>query len=139
MEGWSGRGSLLAIVSGSVLSTSASPFGRLLTRIGRELRYDNGGTFTLTTTYGASATLTFNGTGIWIYGAKRENHGPYNTTLDGKTYTDDGYYKGQLFQQTLFSAVELDGTKPHTVSITNSLTDTERPYLDIDSVRTLLP
>jgi len=103
-------------------------------RIAHKLRYDNNGTFTLTTTYGASATLTFNGTTVWIYGAKRGNHGPYNVTLDGKVFTDDGFYDGQVFQQVLFSAVELDGTKPHTVSITNSLTDTQKPYLDIDSV-----
>ena len=100
----------------------------------RELRYDNNGTFTLTTVYGASATLTFNGTGVWFYGAKRGNHGPYNVTLDGKVFTDDGFYDGQVFQQALFSAVGLDSTKPHTVSITNSFTDTGKPYLDIDSV-----
>jgi len=88
----------------------------------------------LTTGYGASATLTFNGTTVWIYGAKRGNHGPYNVTLDGKVFTDDGFYDGQVFQQLLFSAVELDATKPHTVSITNSFTDAERPFLDIDSV-----
>lgn len=103
-------------------------------RIPRGFRYDNNGTFTLTTDYGASATLTFNGTTIWVYGAKRGNHGPYNVTLDGKVFTDDGFYDGQAFQQLLFSAVELDATKPHTVSITNSFTDSDRPFLDIDSV-----
>ena len=103
-----------------------------------EFRYDNNGTFTLTTVYGATATLTFNGTGVWIYGAKRGNHGPYNTTLDGSVSTDDGFFDGDLFQQVLFSAMELDGTTPHTVSITNSPTDTEGPYLDIDSVRTFM-
>jgi len=106
-------------------------------RIGCELRYNNNGTFTLTTTYGASASLTFSGTAIWIYGAKRGNHGPYNTTLDGRVFTDDGFHDPPLFQQVLFSAVELDGTEPHNVSITNALTDTTRPYLDVDSVRTL--
>jgi len=102
--------------------------------IARGFRYDNNGTFTLTTGYGASATLTFNGTTVWIYGAKRGNHGPYNVTLDGKVFTDDGFYDGQMFQQVLFSAVALDSTKPHTVSITNSFTDTQKPFLDIDSV-----
>jgi hypothetical protein len=97
--------------------------------------YSNNGTFTVTTTYGASASLTFNGTAVWIYGAKRANHGPYNITLDGQTYRDDGFYGGQAFQQVLFSAVGLNGTKPHTVSIVNSHTDAARPYLDIDLVR----
>lgn len=91
----------------------------------------------MTTTYGASAALTFNGTAIWIFGAKRGNHGPYSTTLDGSVYADDGYFDGQLFQQVLFSAVNLDGTVPHTVSIANMRTNDSRPYLDVDSVRNL--
>lgn len=74
---------------------------------------------------------------MWIYGAKRGNHGPYNTTLDGRVFTDDGFYNGDLFQQVLFAAVELDATELHTVSIANSPTDTTKPYLDIDSVRAL--
>jgi hypothetical protein len=102
--------------------------------VGLEFRYSNNGTFTMTTTYGASASLTFNGTAVWIYGAKRSNHGPYNVTLDGRVYRDDGFYAGQVFQQVLFSAVGLDGTKPHTVSIVNSLTDATKPYLDVDFV-----
>ena len=102
-----------------------------------EFRYDHD-SFTLTTKYGASASLTFNGTAIWIYGAKRDNHGPYNITLDGKVFTDNGFYDGQIFNEVLFSAVELTGTKPHTVSIINSLKDPKRPYLDIDSVRTFI-
>jgi hypothetical protein len=107
-------------------------------RIAREFRYDNNGTFTLTTVYGASASLTFNGTAVWVYGAKRGNHGPYNITLDGRVFTDNGFYDGQLFQQILFSAIELDGTKPHTVSIANSPTEATKPYLDVDSVRALI-
>lgn len=113
----------------------ASPFvGSEPGRFMGAFRYSNNGTFTLTTTYGASASLTFNGTAVWIYGAKRSNHGPYNITLDGRVYRDDGFYAGQLFQQVLFSAVGLDATKPHTVSIVNSRTDATKPYLDIDSV-----
>lgn len=64
----------------------------------------------------------------------RSNHGPYNVTLDGQLYQDNGYYGGDLFQQVLFSADGLDGTKPHTVSIINSQTNPARPYLDVDSV-----
>jgi hypothetical protein len=32
------------------------------------------GTFRATETAGDSATITFNGTGIWVYGARRPNH-----------------------------------------------------------------
>lgn len=92
----------------------------------------------MTATYGASASLTFNGTAVWIYGAKRGNHGLYNITLDGHTYRDNGFYDGQVFQQVLFSALGLDGTKSHTVSIVNALTDSTRPFLDVDSVSVVL-
>ncbi|KII92350.1 hypothetical protein PLICRDRAFT_468309 [Plicaturopsis crispa FD-325 SS-3] len=54
------------------------------------LQYSNGGTFYLTQIYGASASFSFNGTGVWIFGAKRPNHGPYNITLtsgDGASST----------------------------------------------------
>lgn len=105
--------------------TNAHPMGS---------RYSNNGTFTLTSSYGASATLTFNGTAVWIYGAMRSNHGPYNVTLDGVLYQDDGYYASDIFQQVLFSAVGLDGTTPHTVSIINSPTDPIQQLLDVDYV-----
>ena len=100
----------------------------------REFRYSDNGTFTLTSTSGASATLTFNGTAVWIYGAMRSNHGPYNVTLDGQLYQDNGYYGGDIFQQVLFSAADLDGSKPHTLSIINSPANSTRSYLDVDSV-----
>ncbi|KAF9793502.1 hypothetical protein BJ322DRAFT_1035054 [Thelephora terrestris] len=97
--------------------------------------YTNNGTYTLTATYGASASLTFNGTAIWIYGARRSTHGQYNISLDGQlSYYDDGYSGSPLFQQVLFAAVGLDGTKPHTVSIINAYTDPVAPYLDVDSI-----
>ena len=88
--------------------------------------------------YGASASLTFNGTAVWIYGSKRGDHGRYNTTLDGRVFAGDGFYDGDQFQQVLFSAAELDGTKKHRVSIANLFTNARSPYLDIDSVRTLI-
>ena len=88
----------------------------------------------MTSTFGASATLTFNGTAVWIYGAMRSNHGFYNVTLDGQMYQDNGYYGSDIFQQVLFAASGLDGTTPHTVSIMNSPTDSIRRFLDVDSV-----
>jgi len=96
--------------------------------------YDNNGTFTLTTTFGASASLTFNGTAVWIYGAKRDNHAPFNTTLDGKSYYDTGFSSKNLFQQVLFPGLELSNAISHNVSIADSVTNPEFPYLDIDSI-----
>lgn len=37
--------------------------------------------FTLTFTSGATATFTFNGTAITLYGAKRGNHGTYQVSF----------------------------------------------------------
>ena len=75
---------------------------------------------------------------MWIYGAKRSNHGQYNATLDGKYVILDGFDDGGLFQQVLFSAVGLDDTMWHTVSITSQFTDYVRRYLDVGSVSILI-
>ncbi|OCB88720.1 hypothetical protein A7U60_g4101 [Sanghuangporus baumii] len=40
------------------------------------------GTFT-STTVGATVKISFYGTGIWIWGGKRPNHGYYSVTVDG--------------------------------------------------------
>jgi hypothetical protein len=90
----------------------------------------------LTTTYNASATFTFNGTGVWVFGAKRFNHGQYNATLDGSIVSGNGYSSTQEFQLPLFNAV---GLAPgiHEVTMTNAPVNTSsvQVYLDIDFVR----
>jgi hypothetical protein len=78
--------------------------------------------------------LTFNGTAVWIYGARRDNHAQFNTTLDGMTYFGNGYSSVNLFQQVLFPGLELDNGTLHEVSIVDWVVDADRPYLDIDSV-----
>ncbi|KAJ8518713.1 hypothetical protein ONZ45_g4248 [Pleurotus djamor] len=95
-------------------------------------RYNNNGTFTLSITAGASASFTFNGTAVWIFGAKRINHGPYEVVLDGVIFPA---FKGLSipgeFQTPLFSVLDL---KPgsHSVSITNKRTQDNQAFLDID-------
>lgn len=92
-------------------------------------------TFTLCVVNGASASFSFNGTGVWIYGAKRGNHGPYKVVLDNVLTRHDGFSVDPgLFQFPLFSGPSLaDGL--HTVTITNEQTDRSQPFLDIDFVR----
>ncbi|KIY48527.1 hypothetical protein FISHEDRAFT_73497 [Fistulina hepatica ATCC 64428] len=86
-------------------------------------------TFTLTNTSGAYASFLFNGTGVQIYGAKRNNHGQYTVSLDnGTENVFDGYSATNLFQQVLYSASSLSDVK-HTVVITNS---DDGKYLDVD-------
>jgi len=88
--------------------------------------------FTLTRTSGASASFTFNGTGVQIFGAKRGNHGPYSVTIDSSaptalngTAADPGE-----FQASLFSIANLQQGL-HKVVIMNG----GASYLDIDLVR----
>ena len=71
---------------------------------------------------------------MWIYGAKRDNHGEYTAGIDTQYQLFDGFDDVGLFKQVLFSAVELDNTRSHLVTIQNTYTDVARPYLDIDSV-----
>ena len=137
------------------LLSSVSSVGWSLIRISRGFRYDNNGTWRFTDLLSADASFNFKGTSVWIYGAKRNNHGGYSIDFDGQDYppydgqddpafdgqahpTFDGFNDGGLFQQVLFSAVELDNTKPHSLSILNAYSDRARPYLDVDSVSILL-
>ncbi|KAL1705927.1 hypothetical protein EV121DRAFT_202503 [Schizophyllum commune] len=80
--------------------------------------YSDGGTFTVTQTNGSRASLTFNGTYVYLYGAKRSNHeGPYSVELDGVKSSYSGNSGEALFQQLLFSHGPLEPDQPHTVHL----------------------
>ncbi|KIK36739.1 hypothetical protein CY34DRAFT_811028 [Suillus luteus UH-Slu-Lm8-n1] len=90
------------------------------------------GTFQYSNVTGSVATFSFNGTAFWIYGAKRTNHVTYTVTVDGASFAGDtGQSSTHLFQQVLFNMSGLT-QKLHTVSFTN--TATESLYVDIDMV-----
>ncbi|KAK6995998.1 hypothetical protein R3P38DRAFT_3424461 [Favolaschia claudopus] len=55
------------------------------------------GTFTLSTAKGSSASLTFTGNRVWIFGAKRGNHGLYSVTLDKTNTNYDGFSATDAF------------------------------------------
>ncbi|KAJ7124571.1 hypothetical protein C8R43DRAFT_1135529 [Mycena crocata] len=46
-------------------------------------QYSNNGTFMVCNTKDCSATFTFNGTHVWIYGSKRKDHAYYSVALTG--------------------------------------------------------
>ncbi|TRM60086.1 hypothetical protein BD626DRAFT_408047 [Schizophyllum amplum] len=92
--------------------------------------YSDGGTFTLTNTSGSKASFSFNGTDVYVYGAKRGNHGQYTVALDGSSNTFDGYSKPDEFQVALFTAGSLSTNKMHTVTITCE----DDAYFDIDFI-----
>ncbi|THG98734.1 hypothetical protein EW026_g3508 [Hermanssonia centrifuga] len=74
------------------------------------------GTFHATQEYGASATLVFNGSAVYIFGARRDNHDYYTTTLDGMSTT---------------GATNLGGQQ-HRLVLTNTFTTPADPWVDID-------
>ncbi|KDQ57585.1 hypothetical protein JAAARDRAFT_687068 [Jaapia argillacea MUCL 33604] len=96
-------------------------------------RYSNDGTFTLSNSTGAAVTFTFDGTGVWLFGALRPNHGHYSVQLDGGTLISyDGWANPEQFQAVLFSAINLPQGS-HTVVLSNA-GNTSYPYLDVDFI-----
>ncbi|KAG0703239.1 hypothetical protein DFH29DRAFT_917805 [Suillus ampliporus] len=90
------------------------------------------GTFQRSSTVGSVATFSFNGTAVWIYGAKRSNHGNYTVTLDNASSVYNGEANPDEFQQVLFTQSGLT-QGPHTVSLTNT-GPTAGSWFDIDMV-----
>ncbi|KAF8872954.1 hypothetical protein BD779DRAFT_1707913 [Infundibulicybe gibba] len=87
---------------------------------------------TLTTTFDqmASASFSFNGTSITIYGSKGTDHGNYTVAIDGRMVDCTGFMVGANASRVpIFTA---DGLHPvlHTVIVTNG----GSTALDIDSV-----
>ncbi|CUA72036.1 hypothetical protein RSOLAG22IIIB_10001 [Rhizoctonia solani] len=98
-------------------------------------------TFHSSQTDGSQATFKFNGTAVWIFGAKRGNHGHFIVTVDnGDAQRIDGYAPTQsdgvdgVYQVPIYSNTGLkDGL--HTVTLTNDNgSDNNRPFVDIDFI-----
>ena len=88
---------------------------------------------------GSTASFTFNGTAVWLYGSKGKNNGKYNVTLDDDSvFVGNGFSSGDLFQQVLFKATGLDGGKMHRLTVGN-VGANETKQLVIDSVRSAYP
>ncbi|KAJ6553570.1 hypothetical protein DFH09DRAFT_1366185 [Mycena vulgaris] len=94
--------------------------------------YSNG-TFTLCDTQGSYASFTFNGTAIWVYGAKRPNHGQYSVALDNNITVHDGFASDSILQTPLFVATNLADTT-HSITITNQGTNASLAFLDLDFI-----
>lgn len=106
----------------------------------KSCRYSDGGTFTLTQSNDATATVRFNGTGVTVFGSKRGNHNLFTTTLDGDVRTGNGQdTQAETFNQTLFASSVLSNAD-HTLVIRDASTNTDpgQSYFDIDYVRRLL-
>ncbi|KAK7042133.1 hypothetical protein R3P38DRAFT_3447488, partial [Favolaschia claudopus] len=90
------------------------------------------GSFTLSTTKDSSASFTFTGNRVWIFGAKRSTHGPYSATLDKNTTQHDGFSATDVLAN-LFDSGSLPQGQ-HSIVITNQQNDTKKQDLDIDYI-----
>ncbi|KAH7101587.1 hypothetical protein BKA62DRAFT_703407 [Auriculariales sp. MPI-PUGE-AT-0066] len=73
----------------------------------------------ITKTKGASATLTFQGSAIYLKGNLMTDHGQFTIELDGQTELFNGT-AGYLFQDALlFFRAGLDAAQSHTLKLTN--------------------
>ncbi|KAI0783837.1 hypothetical protein BC629DRAFT_1723730 [Irpex lacteus] len=96
--------------------------------------YSNG-TFHATDQLGAKATLTFNGSAVYLYGAFRPNHDIYWTTLDGSTSIRNGNPNSteNLFQRLMYSAEDLS-SEQHQLIVENKYNTSGPSWVDVDYV-----
>jgi len=79
----------------------------------------NANTFHSTTAQGATATISFKGTGIEIYGGHKPTYGDYTITVDGKQIAS-GSASGPAVQQQLLGSAQGLQNGPHTAVLTST-------------------
>ncbi|KII92755.1 hypothetical protein PLICRDRAFT_37553 [Plicaturopsis crispa FD-325 SS-3] len=84
-----------------------------------------------TSAQGATATIQFNGTGLWLYGGLRPNYGTYTLTVDGKTVKSGNANSAQPSFKQLLGAASGLSNGPHTAVLTNTGSGSG---IDIDSL-----
>ncbi|KAG8706633.1 hypothetical protein FRC08_000932, partial [Ceratobasidium sp. 394] len=99
----------------------------------------SGITFHCSATNGAQAFFQFNGTAVYIFGAKRHNHGNYTVQVDDEQPQGfNGYAPTQpdrsdgVYQVPIYARTELEN-RLHKVILTNK-GDFNLPYVDIDFI-----
>jgi hypothetical protein len=68
---------------------------------------------------------------VYVFGAKRANHGAYTATLDGRAAAANGSAVPDAFAQLLFGAGGLPYGE-HTLTLAN--TDAQGGFVDLDYV-----
>ncbi|TDL27782.1 hypothetical protein BD410DRAFT_713444 [Rickenella mellea] len=89
-------------------------------------------TRTGTPVLGATASFQFYGSAVWLFGAKRADHGIYNVTLDGATTSLNGT-GNELYQTPIFTATGLT-LGNHSVTLINAQVNDSFPWLDLDYI-----
>ncbi|THH29205.1 hypothetical protein EUX98_g4983 [Antrodiella citrinella] len=78
----------------------------------------------------ATATLQFNGTGIWFYGGRSPDYGTYTLTVDNQVVSSGSSLASNVTAQQLLAAATSLGMGEHTAVLANAGTGA----VDIDSV-----
>ncbi|KAL5525395.1 hypothetical protein ACEPAF_9265 [Sanghuangporus sanghuang] len=76
----------------------------------------SGSSFATTNSSGASFSLSFWGTGIYLEGAKRPSYGSFNVALDGQTSIVDASGNRAIFQTALYAVSGLTSVQ-HVVTV----------------------
>nr|XP_019014326.1 uncharacterized protein I206_00408 [Kwoniella pini CBS 10737]OCF53107.1 hypothetical protein I206_00408 [Kwoniella pini CBS 10737] len=99
--------------------------------------YSNG-TFHASNTTGDTATFTWNGGGIWFFGAFRANHGYFSIKLDEK---EKEYFNGQadsdIFNQVIYANADLEVGNHRIVLVNEANYNTsnfELTWVDLDYI-----
>ncbi|KAL0574697.1 hypothetical protein V5O48_007255 [Marasmius crinis-equi] len=89
--------------------------------------------FFATSKTGGTFSFSFTGTGIELFGSKRNNHGGYQVTLDGTSFPSQSGQAADpgTFQTSLFSRNNLN-EGIHNITLTNQGTNNQ--FVDIDFV-----
>ncbi|KAF8598672.1 hypothetical protein BDV93DRAFT_412802, partial [Ceratobasidium sp. AG-I] len=92
-----------------------------------------GGTFHTTQGGGSTASFSFNGTTVYIFGAKRSNHGYYNVTIDGNQAERFDGQAGGTGEKPLYRKTDL-ADRMHTVVLSNDPDAGTVSAVDIDFI-----
>ncbi|KDQ25972.1 hypothetical protein PLEOSDRAFT_1044449 [Pleurotus ostreatus PC15] len=92
-----------------------------------------GHSFTVTSTTGANMTFSFNGTGVQIFGSRKEERGNYDVAINGTAYTSVNSPVNYQYRQSLFALSKLPQAL-HTITLTHQPLDKSQVWLDIDSI-----
>jgi hypothetical protein len=76
-------------------------------------------------------SLSFTGSAIAVYGSAQQNHGAYNSSLDGKAGSYNASSPFSVSPALLFFQAGLDPNITHRLNLTHS--DPSQAYFDVDS------
>lgn len=80
----------------------------------------SGGSYHVSTAPGATATITFTGTGLSIFGGHRSNYGTYSISLDGQTISSGSSQSNDLSTRQLLGSASGLPYGSHTAVLTST-------------------